>query len=73
MSDRHTIWEQYYISLWSNGEIGVSDGVGYIGTICSKETRELYEALRKHYGEMEDMFKTYDEAYGDKKNKKKKI
>lgn len=51
MSDRHAIWEQYYISLWSDGEIGVSDGVGYIGTIGADETRELYEVLRKHYGD----------------------
>lgn len=51
MSDRHPIWEQHYISLWNDGEIGVSDGVGYIGTIGADETRELYEALRKHYGD----------------------
>jgi hypothetical protein len=48
MSDRHVIWEQHYISLWSDGEIGVSDGVGYVGTIGAEETRELYEVLRKH-------------------------
>lgn len=51
MSDRHAIWEQHYISLWSDGEIGVSDGVGYVGTIGAEETRELYEVLRKHYGD----------------------
>ena len=51
---RRVLWEDQNIALWSNGEIGVSDGVGYIGTICSKETRELYEALRKYYGDDDD-------------------
>lgn len=51
---RRVLWERHYISLWSDGEIGVSDGVGYVGTICSKETRELYQALRKYYGHDDD-------------------
>lgn len=51
MDEPNIIWEQHYISLWSDGEIGVSDGVGYVGTIGAEETRELYEVLRKHYGD----------------------
>ena len=51
MNSFEILWEDQNIALWSNGEIGVSDGVGYIGTIRPKETRELYEALRKYYGD----------------------
>ena len=51
---RRVLWEDQNIALWSTGEIGVSDGVGYIGTICSTETRELDEALRKYYGDDDD-------------------
>ena len=45
------LWQNHYISLWSDGEIGVSDGVGYVGNIDATKTRELYEALRRHYGD----------------------
>jgi hypothetical protein len=45
------LWQNYYISLWSDGEIGVSDGVGFVGTVDATETRKLYEALRRYYGD----------------------
>jgi hypothetical protein len=51
MRNPEILWEDHYIALWSNGEIGVSDGVGYVGTIYPKEVRELYDALRKYYGD----------------------
>jgi len=51
MNSPKILWEDQNIALWSNGEIGVSDGVGYVGTIGAEETRELYEVLRKHYGD----------------------
>ena len=45
------LWQNHYISLWSDGEIGVSDGVGFVGTVDATETRKLYEALRRYYGD----------------------
>ena len=51
MSNPEILWEDQYIAFYSNGQIGVSDGAGYSGTIYPKETRELYEALRKYYGD----------------------
>ena len=64
------LWQDSYISLWSDGEIGVSDGVGYVGNIDSTKTRELYEALRRHYGDdkrerdLTAMREQRDEAHG---------
>ena len=29
----------------------MSDGVGCVGTVDATKTRELYEALRRHYGD----------------------
>jgi hypothetical protein len=45
------LWQNYYIALWSDGEISVSDGVGFVGTVDAVETRKLYEALRRYYGD----------------------
>ena len=45
------LWEEHYLALWDDGEISVSDGVGCVGTVDARETRKLYEALRKYYGD----------------------
>ena len=37
-----------FFSLFSNGTIGCSDGVGYIGTLEEQEVDDLYEALKKY-------------------------
>jgi hypothetical protein len=52
MSKPRVLWEDRdCLALWSNGVISVSDGVGYVGIVDAKETRELYEALGKYYGD----------------------
>ena len=45
-----------YIGLYDDGTIGVSDGVGYVGTLDRDEVELLYEALHKIYGpELDNM------------------
>lgn len=39
------LWDGEYIALWKSGYIGVSDGVGFIGT--EDDLRGLYKALKK--------------------------
>lgn len=34
-----------YIGLYDDGTIGISDGVGYVGTLDKEEVELLYEAL----------------------------
>ena len=38
-----------FITLWDDGIISVDDGVGYTGELCTMETMELYQALRKFF------------------------
>ena len=40
-----------FITLWDDGVISVDDGVGYTGELCTMETMELYQALRKFFEE----------------------
>lgn len=51
MKELSVLWEEHYLALWNDGKIGVSDGVGFVGTVDVGETRKLYEALRKYYGD----------------------
>lgn len=43
------IYNNDYMALFSNGTLGFSDGVGYIGTLTVEETKELYQALKKFF------------------------
>jgi len=43
------LYNNDYFSFFSNGEIGISDGVGYIGTIPKKEVKELYVILKGYF------------------------
>ena len=45
MSERKELFRSYYLSLWSDGTIGVSDGVGYSGELERDEVMDLYRAL----------------------------
>jgi len=40
-----------YMTLFSDGKIGMNDGSGYLGTLDYDETRKLYEALKSFYDE----------------------
>ena len=44
-----------YISLYSDGSIGVSDGVGYVGTIERDDTLKLFEALRELFADLKEV------------------
>ena len=48
---RKVIYENYYINLFSDGTIGLSDGVGYIDTMDEDETKALYVALKELYNQ----------------------
>lgn len=46
------LWEGSYLSLYDDGEISVYEGFfEFIGVVKATETRKLYEALRKYYGD----------------------
>jgi hypothetical protein len=44
---REVLWDGEYIALWSDGTIGVSDGVGYTGE--ETDIKGLYEALKAYF------------------------
>jgi hypothetical protein len=41
------LWKGEYISLWKSGYIGVSDGVGFVGTEI--DLKGLFKALKKYF------------------------
>ena len=45
--ERHEIFSNNYMSLFSDGTIGLNDGVGYVDTLNESEVLELYAALKK--------------------------
>ena len=42
---REVIYNNDYLSLFSDGGIGISDGIGYIITMNIDEVRELYKSI----------------------------
>lgn len=44
------LYSNMFFSLYSDGKIGCSDGVGFIGVIGVPEVDELYEALKELKG-----------------------
>ena len=46
---RNAVFEGNYIGLFSDGTIGVSDGVGYVDTMETDEVLELFQALKGVY------------------------
>lgn len=44
---RVELYSNRYICLYSDGEIGISDGVGYIDTMSKNEVDKLYNAIQK--------------------------
>ena len=45
------LWRGSYLSLWDDGEILLYKDVEFVGFVEASETRKLYEALRKYYGD----------------------
>lgn len=43
------VYSDEYISLFDDGTIGMSDGVGYVGQMRAEDVREFYEALKNFY------------------------
>lgn len=41
------VWEGTYFSLFSDGTLGCSDGVGYVGEVSKDEVEDLYKELKK--------------------------
>jgi len=41
------LWSGYYFSLFDDGTIGCSDGVGYIGQ--EQDVKGLYLALKEYF------------------------
>ncbi len=42
------LWCNRYMSLFNDGKIGLSDGVGYLDTLSAEEVDDLYEAITKY-------------------------
>ena len=53
MAKKRELYSNHYMCLYSTGELGLSDGVEYVGTLFDEDVRELYEALKKYYKEEE--------------------
>ncbi len=55
MDNPDIVWEDAHIAMWSDGTISIHNPVmGYercIAAYNAAKTRELYEVLRKHYGD----------------------
>lgn len=47
--EKKSLWENSYLVLFSDGSLGISDGVGYIDTMEVEEVKELYRALEKYF------------------------
>ncbi|MCP5006484.1 MAG: hypothetical protein GY941_21480 [Planctomycetes bacterium] len=46
---RKELYTNEYMTLFSDGEIGISDGVGYIDTMNKWDVNNLYIALHQYF------------------------
>lgn len=53
MDEDKSLFDSSYLTLWDSGYIGISDGVGFVGTIEGEELKELYKALSIYFKEKE--------------------
>ena len=55
MNNPDILWEDAHLAIWSDGTMSIHHPVmGYercIADYNAAKTRELYEVLRKHYGD----------------------
>lgn len=49
MTERKLLYSDFYFGLWSDGELAISDGMGYVGSLTEDETKELYLALKGYF------------------------
>jgi len=56
------IFRNDYMSLFDNGTIGLSDGVGYLYTFSQKEVIELYNAIKAY---LDSYVEEYGAPYGE--------
>ena len=45
-----TLYDSSYLAFNSDGTLSIADGVGYVDEMSETETRKLYEALHKYFG-----------------------
>jgi hypothetical protein len=50
---RKKILDLFYLSVFNDGTIGLSDGVGYVDTLSREDAELLYEALKSMFEEKE--------------------
>ena len=46
------IWRGSYCSLFDDGTMGFSDGVGFVGGIDTDEIRSMYNALKLYFSKL---------------------
>jgi len=51
MNNRKILFNGCYFDLFDDGEIGVCDGVGFIGSVEKEEAKRLYMALKILFNE----------------------
>ena len=57
MIKQTVIYENYYFGIYEKyGELtmGISDGVGYLGSLDNEEIKHLYESLKEYYESREE-------------------
>ena len=57
MSKQIKIYENYYFGIYAKEGVltmGISDGVGYLGSLDSKEIKHLYKSLKEYYENKEE-------------------
>lgn len=53
MSTLKSLYTADNLTLFSDGTIGMDDGIGYLGTMGTDEVKELYLALKTYFEEIE--------------------
>jgi len=48
---KQVIYSNNYITLFDDGKIGLSDGVGYIDTLAVDEVNDFYDVLKRLKGD----------------------
>ncbi len=71
--NREELWSDgAFISLWSDGTIGISDGTGFVGSLNANRVQELFGKLQAFFSENERQ-QTYDDIKNDDKERERKL
>ncbi len=68
---RDKLYENDNMALFDDGTIGMSDGVGFIGSLNLEEVKELYEALKKYFEKDNMSEKEYQDLMQEVKEQNK--